>query len=202
MVILWYFQLCIKEFLLIHVLFWNISLQCCIKNHIASTVCKPHNINIYEYGYLNRPYSHTSIFPQNTRRNIYLYMHKKYLFFLPYLHDYAHFYIAAKAPLYIFSHFFLQFTLHSLTVCALYAPKHTHPNALDCQKRTLHTHMHERTVLESPWHYLPPISAASLIVQVAATMATILRQYDLWTYIVPTAHSLIHLWVVLKDKKV
>lgn len=102
------------------------------------------------------------------------------------MHDYDLQYISVKAK-YFLTLFAVHTTIiHSLSVCTqrpLHTQTHMHtPKCrnmhLTVKKSTLHTHAHVHThkVVESPWHKLPPISAASLLVQVAVSMTRRLRQ--------------------------
>lgn len=117
--------------------------------------------------------------------------------------------VTAKALLHVSTHLYsvcTQCPLHTQT--HMHTPKcrnvhflplrellHTHTNT------RIRTHTRARWVVESPWHWLPPISAASLLVQVAATMTTMQWKCNLWTYAtyaVPAAHALIDLLFAIK----
>lgn len=108
-----------------------------------------------------------------------------------------------KLLLHDFSH--MSHQTNSLPVCTS-CPSHTQthmhtPNVrnlrLTVKKKMFYSHTH--SVLESPWQYLLPISAASSQVQVAATMAPMITQCDLWTYIVSSDEKSQAIVIVLVD---
>lgn len=117
----------------------------------------------------------------NTHMHIYLYMHREHPICVIMICVTCERSRSAKSS-------------HTRSVCqsaqsALYTPKthmqtrkgsHTHSCVKDELNTHTHTHAstcatHTHWVVESPWHWLPPISAASLLVQVAATMTTMQR---------------------------